>query len=285
MGYFEPTSVAEASALYRANAGAQYLAGGATLVALMNAGLAEPTALVSLDGIEALGGLRRLSDGAVRIGAMARHRETAESTLFRAGQNVVPAAARQIANVPVRNMGTMGGSIAFADPAADYPAALRAADARIEIAGEGGVREATAASFFVDWYKTALEPGELVVAITIPPAPAGSVGLYRKLQRVSGDFAIASVALVLALDGLDCREIRLAVGGCGPTPVRLEEAEALLKGGRLESDRLDAAARMIADACDPVDDVRASAEYRRLVVPRMIRRTVADALAELRGGA
>ncbi|MFO1349555.1 MAG: xanthine dehydrogenase family protein subunit M [Gammaproteobacteria bacterium] len=272
-----PASVDDAVALLAADEGARCLAGGATLVAMLNARLLEPSALVSLAAIAELRCCERLGDGTVRIGAMRRHRETAFETDLRDGQRVLSAAAARIANPPVRNMGTLGGSISFADPAADYPPALVAADAIVEIAGPQGRRELAAEAFFRDWYITALQPGELVTAVRLPPAPPGSIGIYDKLARVAGDFAIASVALVLTMNGGSCESIRIAIGGCGPTPVRLPAVEAALVGTHLSDAAIAEAGAALAAACDPVDDVRASAEYRRRVVPRMLARALTEA--------
>jgi carbon-monoxide dehydrogenase medium subunit len=178
-------------------------------------------------------------------------------------------------------MGTMGGSIAFADPAADYPPALVATGAEIEIAGSKGRRRVKADDFFVDWYMTALEPGEIVTAVLVPAAPKNSYGGYHKLARVSGDFAIASVALCVTADAGRITALRLAVGGCGPKPVRSPEAEGPLVGASLaELDTTDLGAALAA-AADPVDDVRASAAYRRLVVPRLVRQAAREAVAAL----
>ena len=141
--FHTPTSLQEASRLLAADPEARCLAGGATLVAMMNAGLVQPSALVSLRKIDGMAGITRHADGSVRIGAMTRHRATAISSDLKAGQTVVKQAASVIANPPVRNMGTMGGSIAFADPGADYPPALVAADAEIELVGGNGSRRIT----------------------------------------------------------------------------------------------------------------------------------------------
>jgi carbon-monoxide dehydrogenase medium subunit len=256
------------------------LAGGATLVAMMNAGIAEPAELVNLSGIEELRGISQLPSGGLRIGAMTRHRETAAEARLSGDLAVVRAAAGRIANPTVRNMGTMGGSIAFADPAADYPPALVAAGAEIELAGPNGRRRIAAKEFFVDWYTTALEPGELVVAIHLP-RPESGIGFYDKLARVSGDFAIVSVALSVARANGACARVGLAIGGCGPKPVRHDEADRMLLETELGDDAASCAGAMLAEAADPVDDVRGSAEYRRLAIPRMIRRIVALAKAEL----
>ena len=276
MTFHQPATLDEATALLAGESEARCLAGGATLVAMMNARLAEPSALISLRHIDELQGIDTEGDG-FRIGAMTPHRVTATDRRLAGGHAVVREAAAVIANPSVRNMGTMGGSIAFADPAADYPPALVAIEAEIEIAASGTRRRVAAADFFTDWYETALVAGELVVAIHLPAVPVGAVGVYDKLARVEGDFATASVAVVLAMAGDTCSALRIAVGGCGPTPLRLAEAESGLVGGGLDADAVRAAGEMLAAASDPVDDVRASADYRRRVIPRLVARAIARA--------
>lgn len=277
MNFYRPTSLAEAVSLLGQDDGARCLAGGATLVAMLNAGLIEPSALISLAGLPELCGITGLPDGSVKIGAMTRHAETAGSTAFRGGQEVLPAAAGKIANVPVRNMGTIGGSLAFADPAADYLPALAVLDASVEAISRDGRRAIAIADLIVDWYTTALAAGDIVSAIVVPPAPPRSVGVFEKLERTAGDFAIASVALVLSMEDDACRAVRIAVGACGFGPVRRRDAEMLLEGTALDQLAVLAAGRMLAEACDPVDDVRASADYRRLVIPRLLAKTIARA--------
>lgn len=269
-----PGSLTEALALLESEPGARCLAGGATLVAMMNAGLVEPSLLVALDGVAELSGITARSDGGLRIGAMTRHRDTASEVRLTGSLAMVRQAAGVIANAVVRNMGTMGGSVAFADPAADYPPALVAAGAEIEIAGSGGGRRLRACDFFRDWYTTALEPGEIVAAINLPP-PAPRPSLYRKHARTSGDFAIASIALALTADRAG---VRVAIGGCGPVPLRLDAAEEALAGRLGDPAAVAAAGSLLAEAADPVDDVRGSADYRRRLIPRLL----AAGLAELR---
>lgn len=282
MEFFRPETIDEAVDLLARHEGARCIAGGATLVAMMNAGLAEPTALISMKRVRDIRGIVRREDGLLRIGAMTRHAETARSLLFRDGQRVVPEAASRIANPPVRNMGTMGGSLCFADPAADYLPALVVADAIVEALSPRGHRMIPIGEFIADWYTTVLAPDEIVTTITLPPAPAGSIGVYEKLDRVAGDFAIVSVALVVAFAESACRAARIAIGGCGPAPIRRREAEQVLEGSRLEPKALAEAGRLLVAASDPVDDVRATAEYRRMVLPRMLAK--AAARAEARAG-
>ncbi|MEX0807847.1 MAG: xanthine dehydrogenase family protein subunit M [Dongiaceae bacterium] len=281
MEFHRPTDMGEALRLLAADPEARPLAGGASLVAMMNARLVEPTTLISLAGIDGLSGITEIDGGVLRIGAMTRHRETASDMRLSGGRSVLRRAAGRIANPVVRNMGTIGGSIALADPAADYPAALVCLDAEIVVAGKAGERRIAARDFFTGWYETALEPSEMVVAVLVPKTSAGSVGVYRKLTRVAGDFAIVSIALRLTAENGHCTELQIAVGGSGPAPLRLPQFEEKLIGRPL--DDLDAAAlgRALAWISDPVDDVRASADYRRRVIPRMVEDAYCRAVARL----
>ena len=262
-GLYRPQSVAEATALLAQDPEARAMSGGATLVAMINAGVIEPAALVSLDCIEEIKGISLLADGRVRIGAFTRHRETAECRIELGEAGVVRHAASQIANATVRNMGTIGGSISFADPGLDYPPALVAADAAIEIASTAGRRTVPAAEFFVDWYTTAVQPGEIVTAVLLP-RPQGGIGLYLKHCRVSGDYATASLAIALGAGG-----VRVAVGGCGPTPIRDDEADAILSADRSAA-ALARAGVLLEQKADPLDDVRGSADYRRRLIARLL---------------
>lgn len=277
MKFFTPTTIDEAIRDLSEDPGNRCLAGGATLVAMMNANLLEPAGLVSLAQIAELKGVARDGAGAVTIGAMTLHQIVADSPLFAGGHALVRDAARHIGHPAIRNMGTIGGSISHADAAADYPAALVAAGAEIEIAGPGGRRTLPAGEFFVDYLQTALEPGELVVAVRLAPAAAGSVSAYQKFARVDGDFATVSSAVVLAMAGGTCSDIRIAIGGCGPVPVRVAAAEERLRGSDLGEAALAEASAELQRACDPVDDFRGSGEYRLMLVPVMVRRAVAAA--------
>lgn len=266
--FHRPSTLSEALALLAANPDAKPLAGGATLVAMMNARMLEPDAIVSLAHIAELRGITQEGDGVLRIGAFTRHCDTAAEVRLQGDLFVVRDAASQIANATVRNMGTIGGAIAFADPGLDYPPALVAARAHIEIASPRGRRLMRAEEFFVDWYQSTLEPGELVSAVLLPTPRAG-YSRYHKLARVAGDYAIASVAIARTDEGA----VRVAVGACGPRPLRNDEVDAMLARDRGAS-TVEAAARILVDLSDPLDDVRGSAEYRRLLIPRLLRTAV-----------
>ncbi len=277
MNFHEPATLEEAAALLAADEDARPLAGGATLVAMMNAELVEPTALVSLRRIAALDGISSAGDGTVTIGAMTTHHALANTDALDGGQVIVRSAARVIGHPAIRNMGTIGGSIAHADPAADYPAALVAANATIVAFGPGGTRDIAAGDFFVDFLETSLAPGELVSAVRLPASPQGATSAYEKFARVDGDFATLSVAVVTAMDANTCSHIRVALGSAGPTPVRADGADAALIGTTLDDDAIAAAANILIEASDPLDDVRGSAEYRMMLVPELLRRAIAGA--------
>ncbi len=268
-GLYRPSSVAEAAGLLAQDPNAKLLAGGATLVAMLNAGVIEPEALISVSGIAEMQGISTLPDGRLRIGAFTRHRDTAACALLVGAAAVLRSAASQIANATVRNMGTIGGSIAFADPGLDYPPALVALRAEVEVASASGRRVLPAKEFFVDWYQTALAPGELVVAVLLPAPRRGDAGVYIKHARVAGDYATVSVAACLGADG----GMQAAVGACGPAPLALREVDSLLSQDR--SDAAVARAGALLDRiADPLDDVRGTASYRRRLIPRLLLRAV-----------
>lgn len=277
MKLHRPDNLDEALSLLSQYDNARCIAGGQTLVAMMNADLVQPDALVSLDRIGALRGIARKPDGTVEIGAMTTHREIAAFDGFAPGQAVVGSAARQIAHPPIRNRGTIGGSIAHADPAADFPTALTAAQAEIEVAGPRGRRTVVIDDFFVDYLTTAVEPDEIVARIRLPRGPAGARSHYEKFARVDGDFAILSVAVVLGFEGGACSHARLALGAAGPTPVRSDDADRALVGRPIADAGIDAAVEALDARCDPIDDFRGSADYRRRIMPRLVRRAIREA--------
>jgi aerobic carbon-monoxide dehydrogenase medium subunit len=280
--YVEPLTVAEAVAALTENSGARCLAGGQTLVAMMNAGLIEPPLVVGLRRVAELKGIEFDAAGSVVIGAMMTHAALARETRLSGAHAVLREAAATIAHPAIRNMGTLGGALSHADPNADYPPAVLAADAEIEVVGPGGRRTIPASDFFLDFLTAAIEPGEIVTKIRVPPPAPGSIGVYDKFARVDGDYATASIAVVLAMRGASCSAIRVAVGACGPIPMRSPEADQLMIGTELEAPVLTRAGQILAETIDPVDDVRGSAEYRRMLVPRLLTRAVQRALSTLR---
>ena len=283
MEFHGPSTVDEAVSLLAADEEARCLAGGATLVAMMNADLLMPSALVSLRHIEALRGISPGADGGLRVGAMTTHREVAHATGLNGAHALLAETARVIGHPAIRNMGTIGGSIGHGDPQADYPGALVALDAAVEVRGPDGTRTVAAGDFFVDYLETALQPGELITAVTLPPSPAGGFGAYEKFARVEGDYATVSVAAVVAMEDGRCSYARIALGSCGPVPIRAGAAEDRLKGSALEDTDIAEAAAILRGECDPVDDVRGSGEYRMMLVEPLLGRALRAAAAK--GGA
>ena len=283
MEFHQPTSLDAALALLAADPDAMPLAGGATLVAMMNADLIEPSALVSLGAIDELQTIEAAADGGLRLGAMLSHATLAAEQRLAGGFQVVRSAAAQIAHPSVRNIGTLGGAVAHGDPSSDLPAALVAADATIDVAGPAGKRQIAAEDFFEDYLTTALDAGEMVTAVRLPAQAEGAAGHYEKFARVHGDYATLSVAVVLAMADGECSFLRVALGAAGPTPVRVAEAEASLLGSPLDDDAVHAVAALLVEAGDPIDDVRGSAEYRQMLVPRLLSRALAAARAKAEG--
>jgi carbon-monoxide dehydrogenase medium subunit len=273
MKYFEPSSIDEAIAILAREEDARCVSGGATLVAMMNADLIAPATLVGLRCVNGLEGISKNGEG-LRIGAMTTHASIAKSTMFEAGASVINRAAQQIAHPPVRNMGTIGGSISHADPAADFPTALLAANASIEVQGPDGPRQIPAHEFFIGYYETAVSDNEIVTAILVPAGPENADGEHVKVTRVDGDFATVSVSLVLAVENDLCSFARIAVGAVASTPLHLDKADAVLSGSALSENDIAKAAAMLVEVSDPIDDVRGSADYRRALIPRLLKRAV-----------
>ena len=282
MKLHHPRTVDEVVTLLAEDQDARCLAGGATLVAMMNADLLAPNALVSLRDVETLKGISLTSDGTAVIGAMTNHVTLAETNDFDTGQRIVAEAASVIGHPAIRNMGTIGGAIAHADSAADYPAALVAAEAIIRTAGGQGERDIPAGEFFVDYLETALQEGEMVSSVLIPPAPDGAAA-YEKFARVEGDFATVSVAVVLKERQGKIDYIRLAVGACAPTPIRSTEVENMLRVDGISDQTIALASEIIVTAADPVDDFRGTAEYRLNLIPVLITRALARARSSQKG--
>lgn len=275
----KPTTIDEAVAMLAADDGARPLSGGATLVAMRNAGLIDVSALVSLDRIPGLAGITRLDDGRIRIGGMTRHRDTAVCDLLTGDLAVVRMAASMIANRPVRNMGTIGGAVANADPAADYLPALMVSDAVLHIAGPDGDRRVDISDFVTDWYETVLQQGEIIVAIELP-AVRQLASSYRKVARVTGDYATCSCAIALDDDGTH-QTVRVAIGACGPYPLRDRDAEQVLRGCLHDKTAVAAFADALVALADPIDDVRGTAAYRLNLIPRLVKSGCAELVKKM----
>ena len=284
--YFSPRTVDEAlELLARHGDAAKILAGGQSLLPMMKLRIASPSYLIDVNGIESLTGLRRVGERLV-LGALCRHADIETSPLVRKHVPIMLDAANLTADVQVRNRGTVAGSLAHADPAGDWPAALLALDTAVTIAGPGGVRVTPLGEFIVDSYTTQLGANEMVteVSVAIPRQPGG--GAYVKFERRAGDFAVASVGVQLELDERErCRSVAVTLGALGPTPLRARAAESLLQGKSASGELLGEAERLVREAAQPFADTRGSVAYKRHLAGVLFRRAFAAAMDRARGRA
>ena len=274
-----PTEVADAVALLaRHGADARPLAGGQSLVPLLNFRLARPAVLVDLNRIAGLGQVTA-NDGALRIGAMARQAAVEADPGVTRGWPLLTEAIGHIAHPQIRNRGTIGGSIAHNDPAAELPAAMLALDAEMTAQGPEGARTVSAGDFFVGTMETALAPDELLTEIRVPVLPDGTGWAFREAARRQGDFALVAVAVLLRPgdSGADGIGARIVVTGTGDGPQRIRAAEAVLAEQGTGGDACEAAGNAAAEACEPADDPHAPAWYRKKLVAALTRRACREA--------
>jgi carbon-monoxide dehydrogenase medium subunit len=272
--YAKAKSVEHAIALL-GDGDARLLAGGQSLMATLNMRLSTPKLLVDLNGIKSLSGIA-VKNGAVEIGALTRHVELEHSTEIARHALLIAHAMPHIGHVAIRNRGTIGGSIAFADPAAELPACVLALGGEIEIAGERGKRTVKTDDFFKGLFETALGPRDVLTAIRIPAATKDTRMGFAEFARRHGDYALVGLAASAKANAQGLSDVRLAYFGVGATPVRARKAEAVLASGTV-----DDAVTALASDLDPNDDVQATAATKKHLAGVLLRR-VAKQLMEAR---
>ena len=287
--YSAPSSLGEATALLsRLGEDAKILSGGQSLIPLMKLRLASPRHIVDINGIPGLSYIREtggsLAGGVLAIGALTRESDLEESEIVRSRYAVLHDTCKVIADPLVRNLATIGGNLAHADPANDHPATMLALGVEIVARGPAGERRIPITSFFTGPFATALRPDDILVEIRIPAPPARSGGAYLKLERKVGDFATAAVAVQVSLreDGA-CERAGIALTNVGMTPIKAEQAEASLVGKRLDDKTIARAAQLAASASEPAEDLRGSAEYKRDLVRVLTGRALRKALERAEG--
>src|SRR6516225_7886439 len=238
--YFRPKTIAEASALLRKNKGARVLAGGHSLLPAMKFRLATPKALIDIGGIKGLCGVQ-MRGKTIWIGATTTHAEVAASPVVRKSCPMLGETAAQIGDLQVRNRGTIGGSIAHADPAADYPTALVALGATVVARGPKGERKIAAEEFFVDLFTTALKTGEIITSVLVPTFGKGSGAAYMKHPHPASRYAVAAAAAVVSITNGVCSRASLVIGGLSATPVRVLRAQTVLVGKKPDAAAIDSA--------------------------------------------
>lgn len=275
--YARATSLDDALAkLTAANGDAKFIAGGHSLVPLMKLRLSEPKVLIDIARIPDLSGIRE-KDGRIEIGACTVHHDVASSALLREQCPVVSDAAAEIGDPQVRNRGTLGGSLAHADPSADYPAVMLAVDAEIHVKNPKGWRVVKADDFFKDLFTVDLAPDEIIAGVRFAPVRTAA---YAKLHQRASHYAIVGVAAALDVSDGRIRSARIGLTGAGPHAVRLRTVEQALAGKTLSRESIEAAARVAGTDLTAVNgDIHASAEYRRAMIPVFTRRALERTLA------
>jgi aerobic carbon-monoxide dehydrogenase medium subunit len=276
--YVAPATIEEAlSVLADAGGGATILAGGQTLVPLLNLRMSQPFILIDSNNIAELKGGTR-AEGGTRVGPVTRQAEALVDATLGQHVPVMVEALSHVGHYQTRNRGTVGGSVSLGEPAAEMPATAVALGATIEIRSANGTRHVPADEFYLGPYMTVLEPDELVTAITYPDWADGHVTLFREVAQRPGDFALVGMVGALELSGGTISRAGIAWLGMGPTPIKARQAEAALLGKSLDAiDPLAIAELAVADTA-PFDDHHASAEYRRTVGKRIFSRTIREAL-------
>jgi carbon-monoxide dehydrogenase medium subunit len=289
--YVAPRSLEDAlgELAHRAERGddAKILAGGQSLIPVLNFRLAQPAVLVDINGLAELDFVEERPDGGLCLGALARQRTIERSALVRQRSPLLSEALPFVAHPQIRNRGTLGGSLAHADPAAELPAAAVALDADLRLLSRRGERRVAAREFFAGLFATALEPDELIAEVELPPAPARTGWAFVEIARRHGDYALCGVAARVTLDdALRCATAKLVLLSVGDGPTEARRAAAALAGGDLGSDAIRAAAELAARAeIDPAGDLHASAAFKRRLARVLCERALAIATARAREAA
>ena len=283
--YHRPDTLDEALRLLAEREDAKPLAGGQSLIPAMNFRLAAPAALVDLGRLSELRGIAESGNGGLQLGALTTHASVEKSELVAARAPLLAETMPFIAHPQIRNRGTVGGSLAHADPAAELPAVVLALEAMLVLRSATAERRVPAQEFFTGLFATALEPGELVTAVELPALAARSGWAFEEMARRHGDFALVGVATVLSLDaGGNCADARIALLSVGDGPILARRAMAALEGQAPTAETFRSAAELAAtEDIDPPGDLHASAAYRRQLTRVLVRRGLIRAAERARG--
>jgi len=284
VGYEAPETVSEAVELLAEHQDeASVLAGGQSLIPLLALRLAHPAVLIDINGVDELSGVSA-ADGWVAIGAMTREYVAEESGTVASAVPLLAAALPLIGHEAIRSRGTIGGSLAHADPAAELPAVARALDAEFVVRGQSGERVVPAAEWFEGYLTTSRQPDELLTGVRFPAAGPGTGVSFQEVARRHGDFAMVGLATSVTLSGGVISDARLAFAGVSDVPARASGAEELLAGQRPSAELFDEAARRAAAGIDPPADLHGSAEYRKKVAAALVRRGLRAAVGNAQEG-
>lgn len=275
--YHAPRSVGEAiSLLSSLGDDAKLLAGGHSLLPMMKLRFAQPAALIDINRIPELRGIRE-EGGLIRIGAMTTESELIASKLLQDRIPLLREAALLIADPQVRNRGTIGGDIAHGDPGNDHPAVAMVLEATFVLQGPNGERQVKAVDFFLGTYMTVLAEDEILTAILVAPFESGTGYAYQKLKRKTGDFATAGAAVVMRMSGDVVTQIRIGLTNVAPMSLRARDAEAAQIGKPVNEATLDAVGKAVRAICDPAEDLRGDPEYKIAMAAEMVKRAIRTA--------
>lgn len=285
--YFAPTTIDEALGLLHEHGDeAKVLAGGQSLMPLMNLRLARPKIIVDINRLSGLDGIASTAGGGLAIGALTRQRVVEKSALVREQNPLLASAMPLIGHFQIRNRGTVGGSLTHADPAAELPALAVLLGCEFSLARKGGARVVVAADFFLGYMATAIESGELLTEIRFPAWRPRAVWAIDEITRRKGDFALVGVALSAELDSsANVQNVAIVMFGVGGRPQRIDSAESMLKGRRVDQALLRELGRLVTEELEPDSDIHASAKYRKEVGGVLARRALESALARSENGA
>lgn len=276
--YVRATSLDEALAALAAHDGeAKVIAGGQSLVPMLNFRLLAPSALIDINGVSELDFIREEEGGGLLIGALTRHHRLMTAPSVRDRFPVLAEAMRHVAHLAIRNRGTIGGSLSHADPAAELPMMAMLLDATLKLTGPSGSRNIAAADFFDGALATVMNEDEILTEVKLPGLPQATGWGFHEYAQRAGDFALAAVAATLTSADGHAADVRLAVTGVDETPLRIAGAEAALGGRPIDAEGIAAAVAEVRAAVQPTDDLHASADYRRHLVGGLVARALKDA--------
>lgn len=284
--YHAPTSLVQVFELLdRYGDDARIMSGGTALVIQMKQRLSQPGHVVGLRGVTSLNSIESTPAG-IKIGALCTQRQVENSIAIVEGLPLLADTFRKVATPRIRNMATIGGGLVNGDPNQDPPPSLIALGGSAVITSKSGERTVPIEELFIDYYETDVQPGEVLTSVLVPKAPVGSGSAYLKfLPRTADDYGTVSVASIVSKEQDDtCKDVRIVLGSAGVTPIRATNAEDSLRGKPLTDENIRAAAAMVKDAVDPLDDFRGSAEYKTDMAEVFARRAVEQAIAAIPAG-
>ncbi len=280
--YFAPKTLKEAITLLdKYQDECKVIAGGQSLLILMRQGLVAPEYLIDIKGISELNYIKSDAKKGLRIGALTTHRTIEKSPVMKNGFGVLAEMEQKLASIQTRNWGTIGGNICHGDPAGDPAPVLIALNATLTMAGLKGKRTMPVEDFFLDYFETALEHGELLTEIQVPAVAPHTGTAYTKFNIIESDLATVGVAVSITLGSKNgiCKDVRITLGASAPTPMRAKKAEEVLRGKKITGNLLKEAGQVASTEAEPISDIQASEEYRRDLVKVLVARVGKEALA------